>query len=249
MKSNKIYTARDIEKLLESRFCPPAYAFLPQVRNGTGYSRVTRTADALAMSLWPSRGIHLNGFEIKAHRGDWLNELRNPAKAEAIAQYCDFFWVVAPIEVAKVEEIPANWGLLVPSGASVKIVKQAKQLKSKAIDKLFLAAILRKAQEVITPSQELFDCKQKGIKEGKEYAERSFKNEKEEHESFKKIVKDFEEKSGVKIKYWDIGNISEAVKMVVDGEHLEAKKDLKRLLIQSKEITERIENVLNKEKE
>jgi len=49
--------------------------------------------------LWPSRGLHLMGFEIKAGRGDWLRELKDPGKAEGIAAYCDQWWVVAPAEV------------------------------------------------------------------------------------------------------------------------------------------------------
>ena len=45
--------------------------------------------------VWPSRGLYLHGFEIKVHRNDWLRELKNPAKAEEIAGYCHFWWVVA----------------------------------------------------------------------------------------------------------------------------------------------------------
>ncbi len=200
------------------------------------------------MGLYPSRGIHLNGFEIKVNRGDWFRELKNPAKAEEIAQFCDFFWIVAPKEIVKVEEVPANWGLLIPQGAGLKIVKQAKQLKSQAIDKLFLAAILRKAQEVITPNSELTKVRQEGVERGKELANGSFKYQKEEYNSFKKLVKDFEEKSGVKIRHLDVGDVAEAVKMIIDGKQLTVKKSLEYLLKQSKDITERIEEVLNKEK-
>ena len=107
-KEEKSFTASDIEDLLSNRFCAPAWAFLPQVRNGTGFLNVTRTVDAIAMGLWPSRGLYMHGFEIKVRRGDWLNELRNPEKAEEIGQFCDFFWVVAPKEVIKFEEVPDN---------------------------------------------------------------------------------------------------------------------------------------------
>jgi hypothetical protein len=51
------------------------------------------------MGLWPSRGLKLMGFEIKAGRGDWLGELRNPRKAESIARFCDQWWVVATQDV------------------------------------------------------------------------------------------------------------------------------------------------------
>ena len=70
----KVYTEDGLCKLLRYRFCQPEWAFLSQVRNGTGYLRTTRTADALAMSLWPSRGLHLYGFEIKVRKSDWKKD-------------------------------------------------------------------------------------------------------------------------------------------------------------------------------
>ena len=48
---------------LKTRYNSPEYCLLPQVRNSTGYSSKVRTADAIAMSLWPSRGLTLTGFE------------------------------------------------------------------------------------------------------------------------------------------------------------------------------------------
>ena len=82
---------------LSNKFPSPQYAFLSQVRNQTGYGNLSdgiRTADAMALGLWPSRGNYLHGFELKVSRSDWLNELKDPAKAEAIAKYCDMFSLV-----------------------------------------------------------------------------------------------------------------------------------------------------------
>src|SRR5688572_18266988 len=93
-RKNAAVDASRVEYLLAKRFAPSAYAFLPQLRNGTGFGR-TRTADAVAMSLWPSRGIYLHGFEIKVGRGDWLSELRQPEKAEEIARFCKYWSLVA----------------------------------------------------------------------------------------------------------------------------------------------------------
>jgi hypothetical protein len=42
------------------------YALLPQVANGTGAGS-KRHCDALALSLWPSRGLYLTGFEMKSY--------------------------------------------------------------------------------------------------------------------------------------------------------------------------------------
>ena len=248
-KTIKCYTADDIEKLLRNRFAPPEWAFLPQVRNGTGYQYTARTADAIAMGLWPSRGLYLNGFEIKVRRGDWLSELKNPAKAEAIAEYCDFWWVVAPKDIIKIEEVPPAWGLMIPHGTTVKIVKQAEKQISHEPDKLFLAAILRKAQVIVTPEARFTETFKAGKKEGIKKAERDFKYAQENHQRLQKKVYDFEKISGVQIDTWNTGDVAEAVRMVLTGEHLRVKQQLKGLLETSEKITDRIKAELNKKKE
>ena len=247
--AKKIFTSMDIENLLSNRFSPPAWAFLPQVRNCTGYARTIRTADALAMGLYPSRGLYLHGFEIKINRGDWLNELKTPDKAEAIAKFCDYWWIVAPKDIIKIEELPSNWGLMIPHGTTTKIVKEAKQIKSKNIDRLLLAGILRKAQEVITPTAELREEHKKGYDSGRKRAESSFKWDRDEHKKLKQTVLEFEKASGIKIDTWqDSKEIGEAVKLVLNGEHLRIKKNLKRLLKNAEDIVIDIKENLGKNK-
>ena len=68
-------TAREILELLAKNNSGDGYAFLSQVRNGTGYAKETRTADAICMSLWPSRGLTITGYEIKIAKNDWKKEL------------------------------------------------------------------------------------------------------------------------------------------------------------------------------
>jgi len=230
--------------LLRNRFCKPAWAFLPQVRNGTGYLRTTRTADALAMSLYPSRGLDLHGFEIKVNRTDWLNELKNPDKAEEIAQFVDFWWIVSTKDVVKVEELPLNWGLMTPFGSTVKIVKQAKLLKSIPIDRLLLAAILRKAQEIIVPEAQFKIHYNEGKKEGEKIARENFNYERKRHEELQKTIRDFEKTSGVHINSWHAEDIGSAVRMVLNEEHLLIKPSLKHLLESAEEIVKDIKEQL-----
>lgn len=129
------------------RFAPPAWAVFAGVANGTG-SRANRWADAIAMSVWPSRGLEVHGFEIKVSRNDVLRELKDPAKAEAIASYCDRWWlVVGSSKLIREGELPPTWGLLVPHAGGLKAVKEAPKLKPKALDRSFVAAILRRAAE------------------------------------------------------------------------------------------------------
>ena len=248
MKIAKAVTSEYLENLLSNRFCPPAWAFLPQVRSATGYVNQVRTADAIAMGLWPSRGLELHGFEIKVYRSDWLGELKKPEKAEEIASFCDFWWIVAPKDLIKIEELPTPWGLMIPHGATTKIVKQAEKLKSSPIDALFLAAILRRAQEVVTPQSKIDKAFKEGKEEGLEERNASFEYERTHHKEFKETIDVFEKAAGIKIETWGTENIGNAVKMVLNGEHLRAKKNLKGLLATAEKIVSDIKENLGEDK-
>lgn len=244
MSDQKVWKAEEVEDLLRERYSPPEWAFLPQVRSGTGYEAGVRTADALAMGLWPSRGLDLHGFEIKVSRNDWLNELKRPSKAEKIARFCDFWWVVGPREVFLEEEIPSNWGLMVPGAGKLKIIKPAVLLVSCPINKRFLASILRQAQEAIAPDAKLDKAFKAGVAMGKQ----DCLSEKEiylfENRRLLAIINEFEAQSGIRIDKYNCGSIGEAVKMVLKGEHKRQKENLSRLLQTAKEIVADIEKDL-----
>ena len=53
----------DIWELIQRRFPKEEYALLREVRNAAGYN-ATRSADAIAFNLWPSRGLEINGEEF-----------------------------------------------------------------------------------------------------------------------------------------------------------------------------------------
>jgi len=138
-------TEREILDALRQAYPPPAWAFLEHVADGTG-SNQRRTSDAMAMSLWPSRGLYLHGFEVKTFRGDWLRELRDPHKADEMVSRCHHWWVVAGDDhVVQASEVPPTWGLMV--GPNLAIVKPALVLTPAALDYPFLAAVLRRAAE------------------------------------------------------------------------------------------------------
>ena len=75
--------------LLKGPFPDGAFLRLPQVRNGTGFQRSTRTADALIVSCWPSRGLWFAGVEIKVSLSDWKRELCKPEKSASIQKWCN----------------------------------------------------------------------------------------------------------------------------------------------------------------
>lgn len=135
---------------LRAKFDPKEYALLEEVRNSTGYIRSERYADALVMGLWPSRGLTLLGIEIKQSRTDWVKELKEPAKADAFARYCDqWALLVADPKIIHEGELPPNWGLLAPAKSEwsedgkLKWVKEPNPLQPVPIDRPFLAALCR----------------------------------------------------------------------------------------------------------
>ena len=124
----KLYDAGELYEMIERRFRYPEWTVLPGVANATG-GGIQRRCDALAMNLWPSRGLELHGFEIKVSRADFLRELKDPEKAEKIAKYCDRWWlVVASADIVQEGELPPAWGLLIARGESLRLKKEAPRL-------------------------------------------------------------------------------------------------------------------------
>jgi hypothetical protein len=124
----------------------PAHAWLHEVGNATG-ARCERHADALVVSLWPSRGIWLAGVETKVSRSDWKRELDDPAKSHEIQRYCDYWWVAAPEGVVELSEVPERWGLYVVTPKRVVVAKPAPKLEPEPLRATFVAAVMRRIAE------------------------------------------------------------------------------------------------------
>lgn len=218
------HTEASVLALLAKKYAPPAYAFLPHVRNGTGFARAPRTCDGLAMGLYPSRGIDLHGFEVKVSRSDWLLELADPSKAASIGQYCDFWWVAAPAGVVRPDEMPLSWGLLCPAsgGESLRVVKQAKPGPSehvKPLDRLLVAAILRRVTEVWTPVADIEARIETRVEEQAKKAAVEQKYRMIDLENMEARVKEFEAASGLDVAHgWQSPEkIGRAVAVVLNG--------------------------------
>lgn len=211
-------TEFELFRLLRDHFPPREFALLPQVANGIG-AGAFRHCDALALGLWPSRGIRLHGFEIKTYRGDWIRELKAPEKAEAVAQYCNHWWIVAGhVGMVNPEELPPNWGLweFVPEKKALKKKAPAPFLKAKAVDLAFVAAMLRRAQEVVTPDAIIAEAKEQAFKDGRQAGEANGKHAIEDLAKVRGQIRDFEKASGVKIDTWEGSEIGEAVRLVLN---------------------------------
>lgn len=137
----------EIARLLRQRYDPKEWIFLTGVRNATGYSSSRiRTADAIAINMWPSRGLSFQGFEIKSSRADWQKELDQPEKAEEISRFMDHWWIVTgDTTIVRESEIPPTWGLIAITDKDVpKVIRQAPQLpEPQQMTKGFMVSLMK----------------------------------------------------------------------------------------------------------
>jgi hypothetical protein len=229
---------------LRKTYCAPEYAFLTEVGNSTGFS-CRRHADAIAMSLWPSRGMQITGFEVKASRTDWLKELKDGEKADVIYGYCDlWFLAVGDERIVRDGELPAGWGLMVPNKKGTMRIKTVPVINPqlKPLDRGFLGAMLRRAQEQLTSKAELTNEFDRGVKEGEERTSRRVGYRRDELKELQDKVSKFEKASGVNIQdAWDGEQIGRAVQMVKNGIHLRMTEQLGRLATSARHIANQVE--------
>lgn len=250
-RTGRAYGEDALVTMLAARYCAPAWAFFPQVRNATGFTRTVRTADAIAMSLWPSRGLELHGFEVKISRGDWAREKADPEKAEEIARFCDRWWIVAANEeIVAPGDLPPTWGLLHVRGDALVCKVEAPELTAQPITKAFLAAILRRAHDVGTPAAvieaEVAKRVEERLKRNRENAAYDLRAVKGELERLQGAVKAFEESSGVHIDRWGGERIGDAVRFVLEAGVAETETRLRRLRETAADILGGIDRALAK---
>lgn len=220
MSGRTYWTADDLRVLLRKRYPAPAYALFEEVANGTG-SHKSRSADAIAFSLWPSRGIGLSGFEIKVTRHDLQRELAVPAKAEALQQYCHAWWIVAPEHIVRADELPKTWGLLVPGDKGLRVARDAPELSPKSLDLPMLASLFRNLHEsesarVRGRLNEEVDQQLKARASGDTLALQRLEKE---HATLQEKVREFEKASGICIDFshWQMGQVGAAVRALLKG--------------------------------
>lgn len=103
-----------------------------------------RSADAIRIGCWKSRGYALEGFELKATRSDWLRELKEPAKADTIARFLDRWWIVAPTGIVNRDELPVSWGLMqLRADGKLVVSVQATKRKPDPPDRYVVAMLAR----------------------------------------------------------------------------------------------------------
>jgi len=211
--------AGDLIERLRRRHAGDAWAFFAEVPDGTGWAK-SRTLDAIAMSLWASRGLELHGFEVKVQRSDWLRELRSAAKSDDFVAYCDRFWLVAPRSIVQDGELPPTWGLIVPRGAGLAVEVAAPKLEAAAVDRAFLASLCRQVHrrhpqvEAIAAARR--EGRDEGYKAGVERGKREASQSERALAELQRGLELFEQASGVRVRgTWEAGRIGEAVRTVL----------------------------------
>lgn len=141
------YTSRDLREALARRHKAPEWAIFYEVSASTG-QQIRRYADAVAMSLWPSRGFQIHGYEIKVSRSDLKAELEDPHKADDVGKFCDHWWIAAPAGLCTPAELPETWGLLELNGNGLRTAKPAPRRAPTDVDRGFAAAMIRRAYDM-----------------------------------------------------------------------------------------------------
>lgn len=243
MNGTKNPTSADLMAALARRYPVGQFALLEQVANGTG-SRANRWCDAIAMSLWPSRGLELIGFELKVYRGDWLRELKNPRKAEEIAPFCHRWYVVTPQGLVLEGELPPAWGLLELRGGKLHCVREAPLAEPKAFDYWMLAAILRRASESMVPKSALGALAKSEAEQIAAARKDSDGLELAELRRLKERVEAFEEKSGINLQ-WSGKGLGEEFRRFLEADRLRPLAELRYQRRQILRIIEQIDHVLD----
>ena len=149
------HTERAMLDALHARYSQPSqgttvrWVCAEHVKAACGFDR--RAADFLAQDLWEGQGNLLHGHEVKVSRSDWLRELADPAKAEAVKRYCDRWWLVVPDRRIVRDDLPTEWGLLaLDDTGRLRVARRAPKLRPEPIPATFRAALLRATAKTAT---------------------------------------------------------------------------------------------------
>lgn len=238
-------------KLLRKKYPAEECVLISEVSDTTGGRN--RSADHIVINLWPSRGNAIIGFEVKSWRNDWLREMKDPDKQEAIFKFCDYFYLLTDVDnVAKIDEIPETWGWMHVEKNYLKVMKQAPKLEPVPLTKKFVCAMLRRAaaKEGFVHIDSIEDKIEEAIAQHERETERNNKKDLDDYKVLKEKVEQFEKASGIILSNrWDYNNgekIGKAVNLVMGGEVDRIEKRLGFLKTSAKEIVQDIDKELKK---
>lgn len=148
-------TERDMLDLLADRYTAirkgtitDQWVRAEHVKSSLGYAGGDRIIDYIAADKHgggpAGEKLALHGHEVKVSRADWLTELRDPSKAEAIKRYMHHWWLVVPdTSIVKAGELPDGWGLLAPGAdGRLRARKTAPRLAPEAPPLAFIISLM-----------------------------------------------------------------------------------------------------------
>lgn len=245
-------TAYELRQMLAKKYCAPEYAFFAELPAATGGA--TRRADGFSISLWKSRGIYFTGFEIKVARSDWLNELKNPKKAEAIGKFCDYWYIVAPdTSVVKLHELPETWGLMTVDGRGLCIKKQAVKIDAEPMTRNFLASLFRQMDETINPERELRQAENLGFRKGLEVGQnneserwqKKYADMETKAQQYATLIREFEQATGIRLNsyHFNSRDLGAAVSFLMEGGFTRLEKEISQIKHAAKVILNDCEKI------
>lgn len=208
-------TTAELREMLRARYTGDQWAYYEEVHDSTGAGQ-SRSCDAIAMHLWPSKGLEIHGHELKVTRSDWLHELKDPDKAETFKRHCDRWWlVVSSKAIVQPGELPDGWGLLKVHGGKLAVSRGAAKLEPEPMGRRMLAALLRRASQGSMDQIERKRVWQEAYEKGKERGGMEAKRVREELAEIQESLAEFEKRSGVKVTNWDGPRMGDAVAVVM----------------------------------
>lgn len=200
-------TATEIDAAVRKMLSKQGMICLSEVRNGTGFERRARTADMLAISTWPSRGLYAVGIEIKVNASDLAKELATPKKADDIAKYCRQWFLATQEGLADNVLIPETWGLIeVDDKGKAKIKKGATDLKPVPMDTLFACSVVRNFAESHVSRCEVAELVQSESAALIERRTSENRHQLEQYQKLKESIAEWEKAHGLKI--YNYGSLS-----------------------------------------
>lgn len=140
--SDKEKTAAVLKALL-LRYDSDRYAKFPELPSVTGHA--ASYIDLWVMDLWPSNRFLTISFEIKASRGDFLHEIKDPAKRTAAMYLANQYYFATPKGLVDPDELPEGTGLMEISNSTAKVKVQAPVRRIEPPTWGFMATVARQA--------------------------------------------------------------------------------------------------------
>jgi hypothetical protein len=192
-------TADNIRRALEGTYTSPEWYIGFEVGNSTG-ANCRRHADAVAINSYPSKGFEVRGFEIKVSKSDLKHELEIGIKADEIARFCHYWFLVVPKGLADGFTLPPTWGVIELTDNGLRQKVKAERLPRTEPTIGFLCAMLRGRERVVLESAH------KVTAEREEQIRRntlwSVKNSETELAKLRETLKEIKDATGISLDSW-----------------------------------------------